>query len=64
MVASFFSSVSRGAIDFEYNINLNRQHIVHAGLFRLNIYQLNSRKKKLEFVNVLTKDVDVAQAYS
>ena len=38
MVASFFSSVSRGAIDFEYNINLNRQHIVHAGLFRLNIY--------------------------
>ena len=39
MVASVFSSVNRGAIDFGYNLNFNRQHnIVHSGLFRLNIY--------------------------
>ena len=39
MEAGVFSFVSRGAdTDFEYNINLYRQHIVHAGMFRLNIY--------------------------
>ena len=39
MEVRVFSFVSRGAdTDFEYNINLYRQHTVHAGMFRLNIY--------------------------